>query len=592
MKVTLRGGIVLAAIVVLGAFFRLYNTTWDGGHYLHPDERFLTMVGTAMRVPASFGEYMDPARSPFNPANIGYTFYVYGLFPLTLNTALALFFNMHNYGEYGLLGRVFSGIVDVATLAVVYAMARFIARKHKLPAVYPLAAAFFYATAVLPIQLSHFFTTDIFLSFFVTAALYLLTRFSYGGSFWHAPAAGALFGLAVASKVSAVYILPLFGLLVCAGGLAACIHKLPAGPAARKLRLILGRCRNPDILLRLFAALAAFGVACYTTLRIGSPYYFQNPSFFSPQLSELFLSNIEQLRSFDSREGFFPPAIQWMSKPFWFLAQNTFFFGLGMAHTIAALAGLYVLLFKKRHLIPTLIAVWAAAFFVYQSVSFVKAMRYVIYLYPIFALWAAYAAASLSTVKLTKARFPVFLPLLFAGLMIWPLMFFNIYANEHSRVEASRWIYDNIPGGSIILTEHWDDGLPLYLPGSVFNYRGEQLEIFIPDSPEKFAKIEKQMSAADYYIMTSNRGWGSIPTVPDKYPIMSKWYEQLFAGEKGYRIVHVVERYPSLEWLGIPIRFPDDWADETFTVYDHPKVIIMKNMNTSSGVLPELDKQL
>jgi len=29
--------------------------------------------------------------------------------------------------------------------------------------------------------------------------------------------------------------------------------------------------------------------------------------------------------------------------------------------------------------------------------------------------------------------------------------------------------------------------------------------------------------------------------------------------------------------LGIPVDFPDQWSDEAFTVYDHPKVMIYQN---------------
>jgi len=41
-----------------------------------------------------------------------------------------------------------------------------------------LAAAFFYAMAVLPIQLSHFFATDTFLNLFMFASFYFALRFN------------------------------------------------------------------------------------------------------------------------------------------------------------------------------------------------------------------------------------------------------------------------------------------------------------------------------------------------------------------------------------------------------------------------------
>jgi len=77
--------VILIAIIMLGAIFRFCDINWDQNRHLHPDERFLTMVGSAMKIPPTFLDYFNPHTSPFNPANIGYTFYVYGMFPVILN---------------------------------------------------------------------------------------------------------------------------------------------------------------------------------------------------------------------------------------------------------------------------------------------------------------------------------------------------------------------------------------------------------------------------------------------------------------------------------------------------------------------------
>ena len=50
----------------------------EGVFHMHPDERFLTMVGTAIDWPASLSEYFDTASSPLSPANRGHEFFVYG----------------------------------------------------------------------------------------------------------------------------------------------------------------------------------------------------------------------------------------------------------------------------------------------------------------------------------------------------------------------------------------------------------------------------------------------------------------------------------------------------------------------------------
>ena len=80
----------------------------------------------------------------------------------------------------------------------------------------------------------------------------------------------------------------------------------------------------------------------------------------------------------------------------------------------------------------------------------------------------------------------------------------------------------------------------------------------------------------EYYILSSNRGWGSIRRVPEKYPQSSVFYKDLLAGKSNYKKIADFSSYPSLKYLGIPLTLPDDWADETFTVYDHPRVMIFQ----------------
>ena len=64
---------------------RLYGLNWDQSQHLHPDERFLTMVATDIRLPSSLWQYFDNAKSPLNPYNYPqYQFFVYGTFPLFL----------------------------------------------------------------------------------------------------------------------------------------------------------------------------------------------------------------------------------------------------------------------------------------------------------------------------------------------------------------------------------------------------------------------------------------------------------------------------------------------------------------------------
>lgn len=112
--------------------------------------------------------------------------------------------------------------------------------------------------------------------------------------------------------------------------------------------------------------------------------------------------------------------------------------------------------------------------------------------------------------------------------------------------------------------------------------------------------------------MSSSRLWGSISKVPDIYTQTSLFYQQLFFGQDildsrvSFTKIAQFNNYPGFylsflkkciylgpsdypgiknNWFEVDntclypgIYFRDDTADESFTVYDHPQVLIfMKN---------------
>ncbi len=563
--------LVLAGIIAFGAFLRYFNPNWDSGYMLHPDERFLTMVVTAMTIPSSFAEYINPAVSKMNPANIDYLFFVYGAFPLILNKFMVVWNDANVYPAAGIFGRSLSATFDVMTMILVYKITKLLQDHFKIGGHFSLLATFFYAVAVLPIQLSHFFASEPFLTFFLTATLLFCLYVALQKRMLFVFAAGATFGLALACKVSALYMLPLYIGLLYVGMLEG--EKKRAYTFKGFTEDLKTKYVTSQTIVKTVLYLAGFAIVAYSFLRVGNPYYFETADFLNPQISKLFAANIKQLESFNSKEGYFPPAIQWMNKPSVIYSVFNFaVLGVGIPYFILICIGMFYAIKKHNSLVMFGLVVWPLIYFFYNSLGFVKVLRYTVFLYPVFAIFAALAVVYLLE-RRPKWSFAVVLGIC----LIWPFMFMNIYFQPNSRVEASYWIHANLPDGSFILSDHWDDPLPLLIPGGTKYFPGEQLEVFVPDSPEKFAKIQDQLNRGNYYIMSSNRAWGSIPTVPEKYPRMVQWYEDLFAEKLGYRTIREITVYPSLEWLGIPLSMPDDWADETFTVYDHPKVIIMEN---------------
>ncbi len=300
--------LLLVYILGLAAYLRFSGTDWDEDQHLHPDERFLTMVTSAITPVESLGDYFDTANSSLNPHNRGHTFYVYGTLPLIVVRYVGEWFEMTGYGGIHLVGRALSATVELLTVFLVFLTAERLYDRR----VGVLAAAFS-AVTVLPVQQSHFYTVDTFASFFMMLAVYCaaliatsrsesvkrgvkshkeltsdeppagakmetaLGETSYAATthhtsrftsffthplLWPSIVFGIVLGMAVASKINAApiaIILPLAAVLY--------LFNLTAEEQRRQAPMV-------------FAYLVLAGVISLISFRIFQPYAFNGPGFF------------------------------------------------------------------------------------------------------------------------------------------------------------------------------------------------------------------------------------------------------------------------------------------------------------------------
>ena len=555
-------------IFLLALSLRLYGINWDQFHHLHPDERFLTMVETTIKLPANLTQYLSTATSPLNPYNyIEYQFFVYGTFPLFITKIVGEIINLRDYDQIFLVGRALSAISDAGCCLLLYLLAKKVFKNRPRLVFLP---SFLYAFTVLPLQLSHFFTVDTFLNFFILATFTALVYELF-------PLAAISFGLALACKISAIYFAPIYGLTI-----------------------ILYLLKRKNLLTFLWICFYTL-IITFLTFRFFQPYSFVGLFTLNP----LFIKNIQELQAMSSPNSFFPPAVQWFSKiRLLFPFQNLILWGLGLPLTSLIILSLIKIKLNK---IPTpiwLSLIWSLYYFIFQGLQFASTMRYLLVIYPFICLFCIYFSKDLNR-KIMLG--------LTIGHVCFGLIFLSIYSRPHSRVQASLWIYDHLPAGSLITNEYWDDPLPLYLPGlDPYSYHGTMLSLYDPDSPEKWQKIQPEIDRANYLIMSSNRLWASIPRVPDHFPQTALFYQNLFDEKLQFSKEIEINSYPgiSLSFLSKcyyfgPTNFPyivkknawftvdsqclypgiylrDDIAEEAFTVYDHPKVLIYKNINNNN----------
>ena len=561
---------VIPVFIFLFAFaLRVYGIDWDQNQHLHPDERFLTMTTDAMIWPESLAEYLSPSISKLNPYNLGTAFYVYGTLPTTIVKYFSRseLFDVFQYNNIALTGRLISAIFDVGVVILVYFISKNIFNRKTA-----LLSAFLYSVSVLPIQLSHFFAVDTFLNFFLALTFYFLIKLISGNKYYFSIGLGLSYGAALACKISALYFLPVILL-------------------GYFFYFLKSRSSLNTIYHILFTV--SFSVL---TFRFLDPHVFTG-NLFPPEISPQFIKNIIELQTMGVRGSTFPPAIQWHNiTPIIFPLKNIVLWGLGLPlgvlsviAVIYKIVELFIGLFKTNNLKSfynnlivkefnsLLILFWILFLFFYQAIQPTPSMRYFLPIYPFLAILSAnftirYAFPLFKKTYLLSAIY-------YLLLLIYPISFLSIYSRPHSRVMASEWIYQNIPQGETLSCDAWDDCLPLSLAErkTANQYNILSLEPFVPDDPQKIDKYKSQLDQIDYLIFSSNRAWGSLPQWPEKFPYMIKFYEDLFADKSTFQKVAEITSYPKLKIGNWEFEICDDLAEEAFTVYDHPKVLIYKN---------------
>lgn len=580
-------------ILLLGAALRFIGLDWDAGQHLHPDERFLTWVVSDLRWPAGFGEYINEAGSPLNPRNVGHTFFVYGTLPTTIVKGVAILLDRDTYDQVYLVGRALSGMFDLGSVVFLFLLARKLYRDSRIA----LLAAFFLSTTVLAIQHAHFFVTDPFANFFIVGALYFLARVQIDGGISDYLLTGVFFGLAMASKIS---VFTFAGVVTLVG--------------AYRVWQVWVETRDGDAVVvsaeRTFIRLVLTALAAFVVFRIAQPDAFSGPGLLGILPAERWLSNMSEVRKMVSGEVDFPPGHQWTNRAaYLFPLKNMVVWGMGIPLGIAAWAGTLVAgwrMMRERawmHLIPV---TWILILFAHQGGQWVKSLRYFLPIYPTLALMAAWlliwlwdrataddrVLESTGLLAWTPAKAGTLLGVVAVGTLLWATAFTSIYTRPHSRIQASRWMYENIPSGSVIANEHWDDALPLRIDGKdpygSFGYSGVTMEWYGEDRPEKLEQALDWLDQADYIVLSSNRLYDSIPRLPMRYPMTVNYYDALFDGRLGFERVAEFTSYPQL--FGIEI--PDQGAEEAFSVYDHPRVQIFEkaaayDRSTARDILTE-----
>ena len=521
-----RTQIALVAIILLGGLLRFYNLNWDQGHFFHPDERNIAGAVSKIR----FFTQLNPH------------FFAYGGLPHYLYRAVGEILAkltddpawVSNWSLINLVGRGVSAFVSSVSTLLVFLLGKKVFDKKT-----GLLAAFFTAFCVSLIQTAHYGVTESLLTFWGLLIALLSFKLLEKPIPKNYLVLGLVSGLAVGTKVSAATFL-LFPTLA---------HLL----SGRKNFL------KKQFFFSVFLLFVAF------FFLLSSPY------------TLLDFEHFKESMTYEASVASGKPVVCYVyqflkTKPYIFQIKNLPWL-MGPLLALFSLAGFALLLTKvlKRKIL--LLISWPLVYALIVGSWYAKFIRYMVPLLPFFCILAAWFL-----IEIKNRWHRVGCDLLLLSILtttLYALSFMSIYAHENTRITASKWVFENVPSGSKILTEHWDTGLPVGVNGhNPSMYETEQLTIYDEDNSAKAGYYAEKLSGADYITISSRRLYGTLINLPEKYPITSKYYKLLFSGELGYNEVAKFTSYPRL--LGIELN--DDGTEETFQVFDHPKVMVFENV--------------
>jgi len=476
---------LLVILILTGVFFRSNWVNWSQDTNLHPDEYGLTSTLTQLEIPKNLADYFNTRLSPLSP----YQKYDqngqplspgadnrmrWGQLPITIIRMAGEMTGNTGYGEIRLLGRKLSAVADTLSLLLIFLIGKKLYSRRV-----GLLAGALSALAVMQIQQSHFMTVDNFGGLFTTLALYACVQVAANPPVTRAVESnryiinraslvwfllfGLSFGLALACKVN---LLPVGGLVLVAAFISIADLKLKSQD---ELIYILG------VTITLLAMAFLTGAIVF---RVSQPMSFRaatgDTSFFSLQPNQDWVDSMKVASAESNGEGGGPPGEQWAHRPaLIFPLVNMVLWGMGLPLGLAAWAGFAWALWQlarhgknwQNHLLPL---VWTGGYFLFMGTRWVKSIRYFLPIYPFLCLLAAWGL--IETWKWASSRdltprpswralaSSSLITLTLAGTLAWASAFTRaVYQAPHTRIQATRWIFQNI-SGPIELSLRMPDG--------------------------------------------------------------------------------------------------------------------------------------
>ncbi len=553
---------LLAAIVAVAAALRLYGVRWGLPFHFHSDEQVMF----------HFTEKLRTARSIRELTHGDMRFFLYA--PLLMHLLIGCVWVagwFHRFAEddpasltlYLAMGRAIVAVFGTATVWLVYRLgARLYSRGAGI-----LGAALL-AVCTLHVRDSHFFVTDIPLTFFLAAELLSAARLVEEPRPRRYVELGAVLGIAMATKQTALLGVP----LVAVAHAVVVLRR----PRSEWGWWVLG-----------WPALA--GAVAALAFSAAYPYVWIAPGNF--------LAMSRKTASFVSASARPPWVWQFDGTSFGYWFTNVLFFGMGPLLELAALAGL-VWAAKRRQLGDLLLVALLVPYTLVVGRGFMKFVRYALPVLPLLCLWTGRLGAEALAAARTRATRSLVAGCIAAVIVTslgYSIAYLHVYRKPDARLAAARWIHSNIPLGASMLVDSSPSTPPLghlflhpsffdsYIQGQTLHAsRDDYFSIKVLDlsaDPAERAKTDdwwraylgERTQGVDYIAISDEYAEQYRAALPD-FPVVNQFLSDLIAGRTEFELVREWKTRPALFGQEIP----DDHAELTFRLFDHPRVMVFR----------------
>jgi hypothetical protein len=240
--------------------------------------------------------------------------------------------------------------------------------------------------------------------------------------------------------------------------------------------------------------------------------------------------------------------------------------------------------------------------FLPNAVIYAKWTRFLAPVFPIILIFGI--------IFLEKIKFMKVMKIIIVILGVLPgIAYLSIYQNPDIRFQASEWIFKNISENSYILSET-ANVVDIPIISQKLKVKSQKLleknlqiisfNFYDLDQNETLQKdLIYHLNRADYIFVPSRRIFANYTCFwPEKrnnfldnlsyeknrcdklrkeFPKLNQYYQNLFSGRLGFKKVAKFSSYPKISFFGKTLfEFPDEEAEETWTVFDHPVIRIYK----------------